>query len=84
MHHGEVTAGEIGSIKRDIVYSGDVLNTTSRIQEQCKNYQVDFLISTDTLKALADNLPFDPIPLGKIDLRGKKNSVELNTLAFVK
>ena len=82
LHHGEVTAGEIGSIKRDIVYSGDVLNTTSRIQELCKHYQVDFLVSTDTLTALADKLPFKAIPLGNIELRGKKNTVELNTLSF--
>jgi len=84
LHHGEVTAGEIGSIKRDIVYSGDVLNTTSRIQEQCKNYQVDFLISTDTLNALAAELPYEAIPLGDIALRGKKNAVKLNTLVFEK
>lgn len=83
LHHGEVTAGEIGSIKRDIVYSGDVLNTTSRIQEQCKNYKVDFLVSADTLNALKGQLQFKAIPLGNITLRGKKKSVELNTLEFV-
>lgn len=82
LHHGEVTAGEIGGIKRDIVYSGDVLNTTSRIQEQCKNYQVDFIISNETLAALNDNLPYKSIPLGKITLRGKNKPMELNTLTF--
>ena len=84
LHLGKVTVGEIGSIKRDIVYSGDVLNTTSRIQEQCKHYEVDFLVSTDTLDALKTNVPYKAIPLGNIALRGKKNSVELNTLEFEK
>jgi len=28
MHLGEATVGEIGVIKKDIVFSGDVLNTT--------------------------------------------------------
>jgi adenylate cyclase len=32
LHIGEATVGEIGVIKKDIVFSGDVLNTTSRIQ----------------------------------------------------
>ena len=31
-HLGDVIAGEIGIIKRDITYSGDVLNTTVSIQ----------------------------------------------------
>ncbi len=36
VHIGEVTTGEIGVIKKDIVFSGDVLNTTARIQGLCK------------------------------------------------
>ncbi len=35
IHCGKVIAGEIGIIKRDVTYSGDVLNTTSRIQNMC-------------------------------------------------
>jgi hypothetical protein len=31
VHVGEATVGEIGVVKKDIVYSGDVLNTTSRM-----------------------------------------------------
>ncbi|HET8735052.1 MAG TPA: adenylate/guanylate cyclase domain-containing protein, partial [Pricia sp.] len=31
IHSGRVIAGEVGIVKRDITYSGDVLNTTSRI-----------------------------------------------------
>jgi adenylate cyclase len=34
LHIGEATVGEIGVIKKDIIYSGDVLNTTSRIEGQ--------------------------------------------------
>jgi adenylate cyclase len=36
MHGGAVTAGEIGIVRKEIVYSGDVLNTTARIQAECK------------------------------------------------
>ena len=38
LHYGEVTVGEIGVMKREIIFSGDVLNTTSRIQELCNKY----------------------------------------------
>ena len=32
LHYGYVVAGEIGVVKRDIVFSGDVLNTAARIR----------------------------------------------------
>jgi adenylate cyclase len=83
VHHGFVTAGEVGSIKRDIAYSGDVLNTTSRIQEQCNHYNVDFLVSRETLDLLGDELSYDPTHLGNIELRGKKNIIDLNTLKSI-
>ena len=65
--------------KKDIIYSGDVLNTTSRIQEQCNNYKVDFLISKETMD-LFGNTQFHPVPLGSIELRGKEQLVELQTV----
>ena len=45
MHFGPVMAGEVGVVKRDIAYSGDVLNTTARIQSKCNELGVDILIS---------------------------------------
>jgi len=80
VHYGMVTAGEVGSIKKDIAYSGDVLNTASRIQEQCNHYDVDFLISKETLDLFGDDLSYEPVHLGNIELRGKKNLIDLNTL----
>ena len=75
-----VTAGEIGSIKKDIVYSGDVLNATSRIQEQCNEYGVDLLISTETFEILLDAEEYELIPLGSIELRGKERKIDINTI----
>lgn len=82
VHHGLVTAGEVGSIKKDIAYSGDVLNTASRIQEQCNNYNVDFLISGETLDLVGDEITYEPVHLGNIELRGKRNLIDLNTVKF--
>lgn len=80
LHYGNVTAGEIGTIKKDIVYSGDVLNTTSRIQEQCNAYQVELLVSDQTLNLLDEPLPYKVIELGDIELRGKTEKIDLKTL----
>ncbi len=52
IHFGEVMTGEIGTIKKDIVYSGDVLNTTARIVALCNKYQESLLISGELYRAL--------------------------------
>ena len=81
IHYGLVMAGEIGVIKKDIIYSGDVLNTTARIQEQCNKYNVDILISKETLELLStNNKHYEQIPLGSIELRGKERKIDLNTI----
>ena len=81
LHCGQVTTGEIGIIKRDIVHSGDVLNTTARIQSKCNELNVKVLLS----KVLLDKLGLPPHrmlqkELGEIDLRGKKEKIRLYTI----
>jgi adenylate cyclase len=56
-HFGQVMAGEIGVIKRDITYSGDVLNTASRIQAMCNAYDTDHLISGPLWDRIANHFP---------------------------
>lgn len=80
LHYGKVIAGEIGIIKRDITFSGDVLNTTSRIQGKCKEYSVKILSSDELLNLLPASNHFRRIPIGEIELRGKENKVSLSTL----
>ena len=81
LHNGPVTVGEIGSVKREIVYSGDVLNTTSRIQELCNRYKVNCLISKRALDLLQDHNGFKTIQIGDIKLRGKEELIHLNSIA---
>lgn len=81
LHCGQVTTGEIGVIKRDIAYSGDVLNTTARIQAKCNDFNVQILLSKYLLDKL--NIPQNSLiqkPIGEIDLRGKMETVALFTL----
>lgn len=80
IHCGLVTIGEIGVMKKDIVFSGDVLNTTSRIQAVCNRYGVRILLS----KYVLDKLQLPPHGLqlrrvGAIELKGKRQKVELYT-----
>jgi adenylate cyclase len=82
LHIGEATVGEIGVIKKDIVFSGDVMNTTSRIQKQCNNYKVNILMSAELLAEMKLNDEYREIALGEILLRGKEETVMLYSIAW--
>lgn len=78
LHFGEVTAGEIGIIKRELTYSGDVLNTTARIMSQCKVYDRKLLVSGQLhghLTKSSSSYTFEK--MGKQELRGKSEQVEI-------
>ncbi|MDH4058876.1 MAG: adenylate/guanylate cyclase domain-containing protein, partial [Cyclobacteriaceae bacterium] len=77
IHCGDVTIGEIGRIKKDIVFTGDVLNTTSRIQDLCNELRVELLISEEVVNRIKDQNLFDFNPVGVIELRGKEVPVSL-------
>jgi adenylate cyclase len=83
-HCGSVMVGEIGQIKRDIAFSGDVLNTTSRIQGLCGEFGLDILASME-FATLNESLPknIKVITLGKEKLRGKIVEIELVTFKRV-
>lgn len=77
IHHGEVVATEVGSLKSEIVYLGDVLNTTARIQSMCNEFQTDLLISQETSEQLP-SLPWLGLePVGEVVLKGKLQPVSL-------
>lgn len=42
---GKVMAAEVGEIKRELAFHGDVLNTAARIQKQCKTYKKQILVT---------------------------------------
>jgi len=81
IHCGNVTVGEIGKIKKDIVFTGDVLNTTARIQELCNEYKVDMLVSQEVMELLTDTKEFLIKPVGYIELRGKQTPVSIFTIS---
>ncbi|MFC4632536.1 adenylate/guanylate cyclase domain-containing protein [Dokdonia ponticola] len=80
LHYGAVMVGELGKIKRDIAFSGDVLNTTARIQACCNENSVDILTSSefaDIVYKLPNGLEKEII--GKVHLRGKSEEITLVT-----
>jgi len=80
LHCGKVIAGEVGIIKRDITYSGDILNTTSRILSKCGEFKSEVIISSELLSVLKYSKSYITRTLGAIQLKGKSREVILNSL----
>jgi adenylate cyclase len=75
---GVVTVAEIGDIKREIAFHGDVLNTAARLQGICKNYDCKMLISDhlgNNLHSLDDYISKQFI--GEVKLRGKQERTKV-------
>ncbi|MCP5061401.1 MAG: adenylate/guanylate cyclase domain-containing protein [Ignavibacteriae bacterium] len=80
MDAGVVTVAEVGDIKREIAYHGDVLNTASRIQAKCKEYKKELLISENLEKSLNQLNGFTKGHVGDVKLRGKEQIVKIYSL----
>ncbi len=77
LHLGYATVGEIGRVKKSISYSGDVLNTASRIQSICNDYNEKLLISEDLSSSLVDKPNLNINKIGTIPLKGKEKPVDI-------
>ncbi len=76
-HEGKVMVTEVGFIKREIVFHGDVLNTASRIQKLNKELKTDILIS-GKMKEMLENLHGMQLKsFGSFQLRGKDKKTEI-------
>ena len=84
MDMGIVTVAEIGEIKRDIAYHGDVVNTASRIQDHCNELNQKLLISEHLEKKLTGLNGFSKNYIGEINLRGKEHIVKVYGIDYSK
>ncbi|MEO1437720.1 MAG: adenylate/guanylate cyclase domain-containing protein, partial [Bacteroidota bacterium] len=79
-HQGEVTTGEIGVLKKEIFFTGDVINTAARIQSLCNNMGKTILVSEDLISRLDLSGEFAVFEMGEQELKGKQSKVKLFTL----
>jgi adenylate cyclase len=84
LHFGNVTIGEVGVIKKEIVFTGDVLNTTARIEELCNTYGVKLLTSKKLLDLLQIEKRYSMKKIDEVTLRGKKTKNILYNLERIK
>jgi adenylate cyclase len=84
LHCGNITIGEVGVIKKEIVFTGDVLNTASRIQELCNTYGERLLVSKELIDVLQIENRYSIQKIDEVTLKGKRTKNILYTVERIK
>jgi len=79
MHMGTVTVGQVGISKKELVMSGNTINTASRIRSACTDLNQKFLVSKDIIDLL-EMKDWQSESMGEADLKGKNENIELFAL----
>jgi adenylate cyclase len=78
MHTGPLIMGITGDNERlDAATISDTVNTASRIESLTKYYKSDILITDACAREVEDDAPFYLRPLGKVQVKGKKESIAI-------
>lgn len=82
LHCGDIVAGEIGDVRREIAYVGDTLNVTARLLEASKGLRRDVLVSAELLASarLPPNIEAEPLPT--LSIRGRDAPLEIAALSL--
>jgi len=77
LHFGPVIVGEIGDLKRAIVFNGDVMNTTARLEELSRGVDGGFLASRAAMERFSSTPPFAVCNLGRLPIRGRADGIDV-------
>ena len=80
IHAGDVTAGYIGIIKKDLIFSGDTLNTTARIRSKCHELKHSFIVSIDFLHGFDAPVKYHINEIGEMEFKGRKEKSKVYSL----
>ena len=78
LHSGPLIMGIIGdSMRTDAAVISDTVNTASRMEGLTKHFNVNFILSGDTLEKVSDKEQFNLRYLGKVQVKGKLHSIDI-------
>jgi len=77
LHFGPVIVGEIGDVKRAIVFNGDVMNTAARLEELSRSVDGGFLASRAAMERFGSLPPFAVRDLGRLPIRGRADGIDV-------
>ena len=76
MDSGVVTATEIGDIKREIAFHGDVLNTAARLEKKCNEFREKLIVTQNVANQMQPNDTYTFKFLSDLPLRGKTERIK--------
>ena len=74
---GLVTVAEVGELKTEIAYHGDVLNTAARLEGFCNLFNKQLLASEILVHKMEKNEQYIFHFIGEVQLRGKKGNSKI-------
>jgi adenylate cyclase len=77
LHFGPIIIGEIGDVKRAIVFNGDVMNTAARLEELSRQVDGGFLASRAAMERFSSTPPFAMRDLGRLPIRGRADGIDV-------
>jgi adenylate cyclase len=77
LHFGPVIIGEIGDVKRAIVFNGDVMNTAARLEELSRTVDGGFLSSRTAMEHFGSTPPFAVRDFGRLPIRGRADGIDV-------
>ncbi|MDX1270807.1 adenylate/guanylate cyclase domain-containing protein [Bizionia paragorgiae] len=80
VHGGKLIVTEVGSVKKEIAYHGDVINTTARIQGECNKYKEYLLCSNELLVDLILSDKLSTRFIGDLQLKGKEETLKISAV----
>ncbi len=81
INSGKIMMAEVGDLKSEIAFHGDVLNTAARIQKQCKSYDKELLVTEKfigKLKEISEDYNIEWVANKK--LTGKQHPVNIYSI----
>ncbi|HEY0978348.1 MAG TPA: adenylate/guanylate cyclase domain-containing protein [Flavobacteriales bacterium] len=85
VHGGRVITAQVGHIKRAIDFSGDTMNTVSRLLNRSKEMKAGILVSSELLERMPDAAErFRFGPELELPVKGKKRSVQAREVERIK
>jgi adenylate cyclase len=81
LHCGQIVAGEIGDLRREVAYVGDTLNVAARLLDAAKAAGRDVLVSAELLQRakVPEDLKTEALPT--LDVRGRAAPLAIAALS---
>ena len=83
LDEGTITVTEVGDIKREIAYHGEVLHTAARLEKMCNKLEKSLLVTQNLVTNFPPENGFNKELMGEFQLRGKEHKEKVYGISRV-